>query len=65
MIIMAGGIGKRLRPFTKNIPKPLLPVNGKPIIEQIILMAKNQGIKKDYYFNKLSRPKNKKLFKRR
>ena len=46
MIIMAGGIGKRLRPFTKNIPKPLLPVNGKPIIEQIILMAKNQGIKK-------------------
>jgi len=46
MIIMAGGIGKRLRPFTKKTPKPLLPVNGKPIIEQIILMAKNQGIKK-------------------
>ena len=46
MIIMAGGIGKRLRPFTKKIPKPLLPVNGKPIIERIILMAKNQGIKK-------------------
>jgi len=46
MIIMAGGIGKRLRPFTQKIPKPLLPVNGKPIIEQIILMAKNQGVKK-------------------
>ena len=46
MIIMAGGVGKRLRPFTKKIPKPLLPVNGKPIIEQIILMAKNQGLKK-------------------
>ena len=46
MIIMAGGIGKRLRPFTKKIPKPLLPVNGKPIIERIISIAKNQGIKK-------------------
>jgi dTDP-glucose pyrophosphorylase len=45
MIIMAGGIGKRLRPFTYKVPKPLLPVNGKPIIEQIILVAKRQGIK--------------------
>ena len=42
---MAGGIGKRLRPFTYKVPKPLLPVNGKPIIEQIILVAKRQGIK--------------------
>ena len=45
MIIMAGGIGKRLRPFTYKVPKPLLIVNGKPIIEQIILVAKRQGIK--------------------
>tara|TARA_B100000989_G_scaffold298924_1_gene291103 strand:- start:408 stop:1439 length:1032 start_codon:yes stop_codon:yes gene_type:complete len=45
MIIMAGGIGKRLRPFTYKVPKPLLPLNGKPIIEQIILVAKRQGIK--------------------
>ncbi|MDB9807964.1 sugar phosphate nucleotidyltransferase [Candidatus Pelagibacter sp.] len=45
MLIMAGGKGKRLRPFTNKIPKPLLPVNGKPIIERIILIAKKQGIK--------------------
>ena len=45
MWIMAGGKGKRLRPFTKKIPKPLLPVDGKPIIERIILTAKKQGIK--------------------
>ena len=45
MLIMAGGKGKRLRPFTNKIPKPLLPVNGKPIIERIILTAKKQGIK--------------------
>ena len=45
MWIMAGGKGKRLRPFTQKIPKPLLPVNGKPIIERIILIAKKQGIR--------------------
>ena len=45
MLIMAGGKGKRLRPFTKKIPKPLLPVNGVPIIERIITTAKKQGIK--------------------
>jgi len=46
MIIMAGGKGRRLKPFTNNTPKPLLPVNGKPIIEQIITTAKKQGIRK-------------------
>ena len=46
MIIMAGGKGTRLKPFTNNTPKPLLPVNGKPIIEQIIMAAKKQGIRK-------------------
>lgn len=45
MLIMAGGKGKRLRPFTKKLPKPLLPVKGKPIIERIILAARKQGIK--------------------
>jgi len=45
MLIMAGGKGKRLRPFTNKIPKPLLPVNGKPIIERIIITAKKQGIR--------------------
>ena len=46
MLIMAGGKGRRLKPFTNNTPKPLLPVNGKPIIEQIIMTAKKQGIRK-------------------
>jgi len=34
--IMAGGQGKRLRPLTSAIPKPLLPVGDKPIIQFII-----------------------------
>jgi NDP-sugar pyrophosphorylase family protein len=33
---MAGGIGSRLDPFTKVLPKPLVPVSGKPIIDHII-----------------------------
>jgi len=48
MLIMAGGKGLRLRPLTNKIPKPLLVVNKKPIIEHIITIAKNQGINKFY-----------------
>jgi len=43
MVIMAGGMGKRLRPYTENCPKPLLPVSGKPILEHIIERAKLEG----------------------
>ena len=32
---MAGGLGRRLAPFTNILPKALLPLNGKPIIEHI------------------------------
>ena len=45
MIIMAGGKGKRLMPLTKNIPKALVKVNGKPILENIIIKARDEGIK--------------------
>jgi dTDP-glucose pyrophosphorylase len=43
MVIMAGGMGKRLRPHTENCPKPLLPVAGKPMLEHIIDRAKLEG----------------------
>ena len=46
MVIMAGGKGTRLGKYTKNCPKPLLPVNGKPMLEQIIERAKLQGFEK-------------------
>ena len=36
VVIMAGGKGTRLEPFTKVLPKPLVPVHDKPIIEHII-----------------------------
>jgi dTDP-glucose pyrophosphorylase/predicted transcriptional regulator len=40
MVIMAGGMGTRLRPHTENCPKPLVPVAGKPMLEHIIERAK-------------------------
>jgi dTDP-glucose pyrophosphorylase len=43
MVIMAGGIGTRLRPHTENCPKPLLHVAGKPMLELIIERAKLEG----------------------
>lgn len=43
MVVMAGGIGSRLRPHTENCPKPLLTVAGKPILEHIIDRAKLDG----------------------
>ena len=44
MVIMAGGRGVRLLPHTKSCPKPMLPVFGKPMLEHIILRAKNEYI---------------------
>jgi dTDP-glucose pyrophosphorylase len=43
MMIMAGGQGSRLRPHTENCPKPMLPVDGKPMLEHIIERARGEG----------------------
>ena len=43
-IILAGGRGKRLRPITDKIPKPLIPINNKPLIERTIQYLKKYGI---------------------
>ena len=45
IVIMAGGLGKRLMPRTENCPKPMLEVRGKPILQHIIESAKNSGFK--------------------
>ena len=47
-IIMAGGKGTRLEPFTKILPKPLIPLNNKAIIEHIIDGFRKHSIKKIY-----------------
>ena len=45
VVIMAGGIGKRLYPLTKDIPKPLLPIGGRPILENLIISFREQGFR--------------------
>ncbi|GGE10758.1 nucleotidyltransferase family protein [Psychroflexus salis] len=47
-MIMAGGRGKRLSPLTDSIPKPMLPLGGKPIIEHNIDRLISYGVKKIY-----------------
>jgi NDP-sugar pyrophosphorylase family protein len=44
-VILAGGKGVRLRPLTYTIPKPLLPVGEKPILEEIIERRKSFGVR--------------------
>jgi len=46
VVIMAGGFGKRLKPYTDNCPKPMLEISGKPILEHIINNLKSQGFRK-------------------
>jgi NDP-sugar pyrophosphorylase family protein len=43
-VIMAGGLGARLRPLTYAIPKPLLPVGDKPILEILLGLMKRAGL---------------------
>ncbi len=45
VVIMAGGRGQRLMPLTSSIPKPLLPINKKPIIHRIIDNNKKYGFR--------------------
>ena len=45
VVIMAGGKGTRLRPLTKNTPKPMLKVGGKPILQTIIKRFSDCGFK--------------------
>ena len=48
ILIMAGGKGKPMGPLTKNIPKPLLKIKGKPMLQLILDSLKNQGFNKIY-----------------
>jgi NDP-sugar pyrophosphorylase family protein len=42
---MAGGLGSRLYPLTKDTPKPMLPVGGKPLLERTITNLRNAGVR--------------------
>lgn len=43
-VVMAGGFGTRLRPLTTDLPKPMLPVGDRPVIEHIVTRLRDAGI---------------------
>jgi dTDP-glucose pyrophosphorylase len=47
-VVMAGGRGVRLRPLTETVPKPMLRVAGRPILERIVLHLVGHGIHRVY-----------------
>lgn len=50
VVIMAGGLGTRLKPLTNVLPKPLIPINEKSIIEEIIERFQQHGCH-DFYIS--------------
>ena len=48
VVILAGGFGTRLAEYTGSIPKPMVPIGGKPIIDHIMQIYSNHG-HKDFY----------------
>ena len=48
VVLMAGGMGTRLRPLTDKTPKPMIKVGDKPLLEDTILNLKSQGFQKFY-----------------
>ena len=62
-IFMAGGKGLRMRPITRKLPKPMIRVHGRPILEHLIRNVKNQGFKKIFISTYYLQSKIKNYFK--
>src|ERR1700676_938731 len=43
-IILCGGKGERLRPFTEHLPKPLVPLNGRPVLQHLLDYLSRSGV---------------------
>ena len=49
VVLMLGGLGTRLRPLTETIPKPMLKVGNRPILETILTHIADQGFEEFYF----------------
>ena len=45
-VVLAGGLGTRLRPYTVSLPKPLMPVGDHPILEIVVMQLRASGIER-------------------
>lgn len=45
-VIMAGGFGTRLRPLTDDMPKPMLPIGERPLMEHLVSQLRESGVRK-------------------
>ena len=44
-VVLAGGVGSRLRPYTDSVPKPMLRVAGRPLLERLVLHLVGEGVR--------------------
>ena len=44
-VVLAGGLGTRLRPYTTVLPKPLVPIGDRPVLEHILLRLHRSGVR--------------------
>jgi len=45
-VILAGGLGTRMRPLTETIPKPMIPVSGKPFLHHQLELLRRSGFRR-------------------
>ena len=48
-VVLCGGRGQRLRPYTDHIPKPMLKVAGRPVLEYVVENLVRNGVRKAYF----------------
>src|SRR6266436_1070417 len=45
-VVLAGGLGTRLRPLVNEVPKPMAPINGRPFLELLLEYWIDQGVRR-------------------